>query len=129
MEKKKNNQNPEGFVPGLVMDLLKRRPEEELWEAFEKDYQEQIDDLFFDYLEEVALKEAEEKYPVLKMKIADTDMPEKVKNALQKFPGWLTTVGEVIQYTPSELIHFPGIGPKALEAIKAFLAKHGIDYC
>lgn len=125
---KKNIQNPEGFIPRLAMELLNSRPEEELWAQFEKDYKEEIENLFFNYIEEVALEEAKEKYPVLKLAVADTDMPAKVKTLLQGYPAMITQVEDLARYTEAELKAIPGITPKTVEAVKEFLSKNGIDF-
>jgi endonuclease III len=125
----KNIPNPEGFIPRLAIDLLNSRPEEELWAQFEEDYKEEIENLFFNYIEEMALAMAKEKYPVLKMDIADTDLPEKVKAKLQEYPAMITKVEDLVKYTEAELKKLPGITPKTVEAIKEFFAKNGIGIC
>jgi len=119
--------NPAGFVMSSVKDLLNRSSEEELWTKFQEEYKDEIDRLFYDYLGKVALKEAVEKYPVLKKDIADTDLPERAKNALAKDPACITTVKELVQYTPEQLAMIPSLGEDGVKAIEDFFTANGIS--
>ena len=128
MDTDKNIQEPEGFIPRLAIEIYNRSSKKELWENYMVDYKEDIDDLYFQYLEDLAIKEATEKYPVLKMDVADTDLPKKVKDALLQPPYPITKVDWLIRHNAHTLKQINGIGPKAIEAIKVFFAKYGIDF-
>lgn len=121
----KKHIQPDAFIASALEALEIPIKDQELFRVFLEKYADKIDILWREFLEEEAYECLLNSKPSLRMRIVDTALSQRAKNALEK--NYMETVGQLAQYSPDEIHKFRGVGEGALAEIASFMASIGLD--
>lgn len=117
--------NPGVLIQSTIAEIRKEKNDSQLWEDFMQSKAELLDDLFQDYLIELAYHKLHGSKAVLSQSVIDLPIPSHAKNIL--ITNGITTVRELISHSVFELSHLPGFGQKSLSIIIDYLTRVGFE--
>ena len=114
---------PDAFIASALEALEIPNKDGELFRVFLEKYADKIDILWREFLEEEAYERLLNSKPSLRMRIVDTTLSQRTKNALEK--NYMETVGQLSQYSPNEIRKFRGVGECIVAEITEYMATIG----
>lgn len=119
----KKHIQPDAFLASALEVLEIPSKDGELFRVFLEKYADKIDILWREFLEEEAYERLLNSKPSLRMRIVDTTLSQRTKNALEK--NYMETVGQLSQYSPNEIRKFRGVGECIVAEITEYMATIG----
>ena len=117
--------NPGVLIQSTIAEIRKEKSESQLWEDFMLSKAEVLDDLFQEYLTELAYNKLHGSETVLSQPVIDLPIPSHAKNILTS--NGISTVRELICHSVFDLSHLPGFGQKSLSIIIDYLSQVGFE--
>ncbi len=117
--------NPGALIQSTIAEIRKGKSDSQLWDDFMLSKAELLDDLFQDYLIELAYNKLHGSEAVLSQSVIDLPIPSHAKNILTS--NGITTVRELIGHSVFDLSHLPGFGQKSLSIIIDYLSRVGFE--
>ncbi len=114
---------PDAFVTAALLELDVPERDAALFREFVRMKADSLDELWADFLMEEDFERLMERKPSMRTMIRHTPLSNRVKNALEM--GGVSTVGHLVQYSPSEIRRFRRIGDDSLREIVAYLKSVG----
>ena len=114
---------PDAFIASALEALEIPSKDGELFRVFLEKYADKIDILWREFLEEETYERLLNSKPSLRMRIVDTMLSQRTKNALEK--NYMETVGQLAQYSPDEIRKFRGVGECIVAEITEYMATIG----
>ena len=116
------------FKPGeLIQKTIDQIREEQsraqLWESFLSDNASMLEELFQEYLTNLAYSRLRGSELVLNQSVMELPIPSHTKNILKK--QGIEAVRDLVRYSSIELSHLPGFGQKSVVIIEDYLSRVG----
>lgn len=122
---RKSTISPDAFIYPALAELDVPEQDEALFRRFVQSKADKLDALWAEFLEDEAFDRLASRQPSMRTLIKHTPLSNRVKKALEK--GYVTTVGELVQYSLDELSHFRGLGEGSLQEIEDYLTSIGFS--
>lgn len=113
----------DAFISPALQALEIPNKDGELFRVFLEKHADKIDVLWREFLEEEAYERLLNSKPSLRMRIVDTALSLRAKNALEK--NYIDTVGQLAQYSSDEIRKFRGVGESIIAEITEYMATIG----
>ena len=121
----KKHIEPDAFLRPALDALKLDTQDEALVRRFTEEKSDELRKLWDQFLQEVAIEKVVEQSPSMQVRIRNTPLSNRVKNTLEC--NDVFTVGELLQYSVSELRKFRHLGKKSVREILDYLEDAGLS--
>ncbi len=121
----KKHIEPDAFLRPALDALELDVQDTALVRRFAEEKAEEIRKLWDQFIQEVAIEKVVEQSPSMQVRIRNTPLSNRVKNTLECHDVF--TVGELLQYSVSELRKFRHLGKKSVREILDYLEDAGLS--
>lgn len=123
---RKSTISPDAFIYPALAELDIPEQDEALFRKFVQSKADKLDALWAEFLEDEAFDQLASRQPCMRTLIKHTPLSNRIKKVLEK--GYVTTIGELVQYSLDELSHFRGLGEGSLLEIEEYLTSIGFGH-
>ena len=114
---------PGELIRSTIEEIRCEKKDSLLWDDFMIDQAEVLNDLFDDYLINLAYKKLYGSEKILNQSVKELPVPPHARNILLK--NKIETIRDLIQHSSIDLSHLPGFGQVSVNVIMDYLSKVG----
>lgn len=111
---------PDAFIASRLQSVTIDTDSLSLKEKFEEEYRDKIRELWEEFIIHQRIRKYAETHPLLLQRIEDTPLSVRAKNGLKT--AGMTTVADIVLYSPAELRMFRNMGSKMIQEIEEYVS-------